>query len=63
MHTHPRQARQFVVDHGGHVKLEQFDIFSYDVSCSAALLVSPQLVVDFDNVSQLVGQVILQKQK
>jgi len=41
------------------MKLEQFDIFSYDVRCSATLLVSSQLVVDFDDVGQLVGQVIL----
>lgn len=42
------------------MKLKQLDILGYDVSCCATLLVSPQLVVDLDYVSQLVGQVILQ---
>lgn len=41
------------------MKLKQFDILSNDVSCGATQLISFQLVVDLNNVSQLVGQVIL----
>lgn len=41
------------------MKLKQFDILSDDVSRRTALLISSQLVVDFDDVSQLVGQVVL----
>lgn len=45
------------------MKLKQFDILSDDVSRRTTLLISSQLVVDFDNVSQLVGQVVLLKKK
>lgn len=41
------------------MKLKQFDILSDDVSRRTTLLISSQLVVDFDDVSQLVGQVVL----
>lgn len=57
--NYPGQSWQFIVHHGGHMKLKQFDILSDDMSCSSALLISPQLVVDFYNVSKLVSQVIL----
>lgn len=59
VYKYPRQAWQFVVHHGGYMKLKQFDILSNDVSCGTTLLIPSQLVVDFYNVSQLVGQVIL----
>lgn len=59
MNKYPRQAWQLVVHHCGYMELKQFDIFCYDVSCCTTLLISPQLIVDFDNVSKLVGQVIL----
>lgn len=61
--TYPGQAWQFIVHHSGHMKLKQFDILSDDMSCSSTLLISPQLVVDFYNVSKLVSQVILLKRR
>lgn len=41
------------------MKLKQFDILGDNMSRSSTLLISPQLVVDFDNVGKLVSQVIL----
>lgn len=61
--NYPGQAWQFIVHHSGYMKLKQFDILSNDVSCSSTLLISPQLVVDFYNVSKLVSQVVLLKKE
>lgn len=60
LYEYPWQAGQLVVHHGGYVKLKKLDVFSNDVSCSTALLISSELVVDFHNISQFVGQVILE---
>lgn len=59
VHTYSWQAWQFIVHHSGNMKLKQLHIFSYDVSSRTTLLVSFKLVVDFDDVGQFVGQVIL----
>lgn len=56
---YPGQAWQFIIHHRGHMKLKQFDILGDNMSRSSTLLISPQLVVDFDNVGKLVSQVIL----
>lgn len=43
------------------MKLKKLDVLSDDVSCSTALLISSELVVDFHNISKFVGQVILEE--
>lgn len=48
--THSRQTGQLVVHHGGHVELQELDVFCYDVRRSSALLVPSQLVIDFHDV-------------
>lgn len=48
--THSRQTGQLVVHHGGHVELQELDVFCYDVCRSSALLVPSQLVIDFHDV-------------
>lgn len=59
MAAYSGQTRELVVHHGGHVELQQLHVLSYDVGRGATLFVPPQLVVDLDDVSQLVSQVIL----
>ena len=59
--THTRQARQLVVHHGGHVKLEELHVLSDDMRGCAVLLVAPKLIVDLHDVGQLVCQVILRQ--
>lgn len=49
--TYSGQTGQLVVHHGGHVELQELDVFCYNVRCSAALLVPSQLVIDFHNIS------------
>lgn len=44
------------------MKLKQLDILCYNVSCGSTLFISPQLVIDFYNVSQLMRQVILERE-
>ncbi len=57
--TYPWQPWHFIVSHCGHMELEHFCVLQYDMGCSAALLISLQLVVDFDYVSKFVCQIIL----
>lgn len=55
IYEYPWQAWQLIVHHCGDVELQKLDVLSNDVSCSAALLISSELVVDFHNVSKFVG--------
>lgn len=57
--AYPRQARQLVVHHCGHVELQHLHILLNDVWGSSVLLVPHQLLVGLHYVCQLVGQVIL----
>lgn len=60
IYEYPGKAWKLVIHHGGNVKLKKLDVLSDDVGCSTALLISSELVVDFDNISEFVGQVILE---
>ena len=57
---YPGQARQFIVHQGGHMELQHFGVLIQNVCCCPILLIASQLVVDLDDVSQFVGEIILQ---
>lgn len=56
------QARHLVVDEGCDVELKHLGVLGDDVCSGAIELIALELVVDLDDVSQLVRQVILEEQ-
>ena len=52
-------ARLGIVKVGGDVELEQLAEFAYNMLRSPILVLPPELVVRFDDLCQLVGQVVL----
>ena len=60
--SHSWESWYLIVYHSGYMELKHLNIFLNYVRGSSILLVSNKLLVGFDNVSQFMSEIILQKE-
>lgn len=56
---HPRKARQLIIHQGGHMKLQCFGVLIKNWNRSSIELIVMEPVIDLDDVSQFVSEIIL----